>query len=90
MLKTARRTLTILVLLLLTPLYASADGRLMTTDQLKSKLGNSDIVILDARGSWDWVKANDKISGAKRVDPGSVSIWAKDLEKEKTIVVYCA
>ena len=32
---------------------ASADGQLMTTDQLKSNLGSSDIVILDARGSWD-------------------------------------
>ena len=69
---------------------ASADGQLMTTDQLKSNLGSSDIVILDARGSWDWAKTDDKITGAKRVDPGSVSVWAQELDKGKTIVVYCA
>ena len=69
---------------------ASADGQLMTTDQLKSNLGSSDIVILDARGPWGWVKTDDKISGAIRVDPSNVNAWAGDFDKTKTIVLYCA
>ncbi len=69
---------------------AVADVARMTTDELQSRLDDSEVVILDARGSWDWVKTDDKIIGADRVDPGSVSVWAKNYDNAKTFVIYCA
>jgi len=31
-----------------------------------------------------------KISGAERVDPGTVAQWVDNYDREKTIVLYCA
>jgi rhodanese-related sulfurtransferase len=62
----------------------------MSTDELKSRLGEPGLVVLDARGSWDWDGATEKIAGSVRVDPAAVEQWAGNYDKEKTIVVYCA
>ena len=62
----------------------------MSTDELKSKLGDADLVVLDARGNWDWVKSEEQIPGSDRVSPGGASQWAVNYPKEKTIVLYCA
>ena len=62
----------------------------MSTDELKSKLGDADLVVLDARGNWDWVKSEEQIPGSDRVSPGGASQWAANYPKEKTIVLYCA
>ncbi len=86
----AKLTAFLIAILFCSTSNAAAEFQLMTTDQLKSSLNNPDVVILDARGSWDWVKTDDKIVGADRVDPGSASVWAKDYDKGKTIVLYCA
>ena len=67
-----------------------ADVQLMTTDQLKKRLNDSNVVILDARGSWDWVKTEDKISGAIRTDPANLNKWINNFDKDKSIVLYCA
>ena len=85
-----KKFLLVSLIFLATTSVTAADVKRMTTDQLKSMLNNPDVVILDVRGSWDWVKTDDKITGADRVDPGSASVWAKDYDKGKTIVLYCA
>jgi rhodanese-related sulfurtransferase len=61
----------------------------MSTDDLNSRLGAADLVVLDVRGSWDWVDAKGKIAGSVRVEPGSVNQWAGDYDREKIIVLYC-
>lgn len=67
-----------------------ADVQLMTTEQLNKSLNDPSVVILDARGSWDWVKTGDKIASATRIDPSNPDKWIGNYDKEKTIVLYCA
>lgn len=62
----------------------------MSSDELKSHIGEENFVILDVRANGDWAAADDKISGALRVAPNSVEQWADNLDKDKTIVLYCA
>ena len=44
----------------------------MSSDELRSRLGEADLVVLDSRSVPDWQRAVMKIKGAVRVDPGSV------------------
>lgn len=62
----------------------------MTVDELKEHLGEADYQILDARSGGDWANSAVKISGAERVDPGTVAQWVDNYDREKTIVLYCA
>jgi hypothetical protein len=61
----------------------------MTKEELRSMIGNSDVVILDVRTSDDWNKSGSKIKGAVREDPAvDVTSWANRYPKEKTLVFY--
>ena len=83
--------ITTTVLLLVTSLTVSAASvPLISTDELKSRLSEADLIVLDVRGSWDLVKSDNKIAGSERVEPGGAKQWAKNYPKEKTIVLYCA
>ena len=62
----------------------------MTVDELNAHLGEADYQVLDVRSGRDWAGSNEKVSGAGRVDPGSVDQWVDNYDKEKTIVLYCA
>jgi rhodanese-related sulfurtransferase len=62
----------------------------MTVEQLKSRLGADDLVILDVRSGRDWSAANTLISGAVRVSPHEVGQWVDNFPKQKTYVLYCA
>jgi len=61
----------------------------MSKEDLKSLLGNLELILLDVRTARDWKKADAKIKGALREDPAEVSSWASRYPKEKTIVLYC-
>jgi len=80
------------VLLLLAMSFAACADSVprMSTDELKSHLGNDAPIILDVRANGDWAGSNDKIVGAERVDPRAVDQWADNYVKEKVIVLYCA
>ena len=71
---------------------ASAKGEAlrMTKEELKDRLGASDLVILDVRAQQDWEAGEGKIRGAVREDPGAFDQWAAKYPKEKTLVLYCA
>jgi predicted sulfurtransferase len=69
---------------------ASADVPRMSKEELKRRLGDKDIVIIDVRTGYDWEKSNYKIKGAVREDPHDATPWAKKYNKEKTIVLYCS
>ncbi len=69
---------------------ASADAPRMSKEELKSRLGDKDIVVIDVRTGYDWEKSDSKIRGAVREDPEVTGSWAKKYTKEKTIVLYCA
>jgi predicted sulfurtransferase len=69
---------------------ASADAPRMSKEELKNRLGDKDIVVIDVRTGYDWEKSDSKIRGAVREDPQHAASWAKKYTKEKTIVLYCA
>jgi rhodanese-related sulfurtransferase len=79
------------VLVLVMSLTATADSvPRMSTDELKSRLGEDGLVVLDVRTSGDWANSKSKIAGAERVDLSAVNQWANNYPKAETIVLYCA
>jgi rhodanese-related sulfurtransferase len=63
----------------------------ITKEELKSMLGNPDLIILDVRTPADWEMSQTKIKGAVREDPGrATKSWAEKYGKAKTITLYCA
>ena len=69
---------------------AASDIQKMTPSQLKSKLDQEGIYILDARTVSDWKRSDRKISGAIRIDSNNVSAWIDQYAKEAVYVIYCA
>lgn len=63
---------------------------LMTKEELKGKLGASEVVILDVRAGRDWKAEEVKIAGAVREDPREFERWSGKYPKDKTLVLYCA
>ncbi len=62
----------------------------MTTDELKSRLGDEGLTVLDVRASGDWAGSNVKIIGAERIDQRALGQWVESHAKGQTIVLYCA
>lgn len=69
---------------------AEAGVPLITAEELKAKLGSSDLTILDVRREAHWNASDRKIVGAVREDPEAVQSWAGKYAKDKTLVLYCA
>lgn len=63
----------------------------MTKEELKSLLGNPDVVVLDVRLEGEWNRSGLKIQGAVREDPEKdYKTWASKYPKDKTLVFYCS
>lgn len=62
----------------------------MSKEDLKAKLDDPNVVIVDVRLGKDWKASESKIKGAIRVDLANVSSLADQYDKEKTLVFYCA
>ena len=60
----------------------------ITKEELKSMLGNPDVVILDVRGSNSWKASEKKVKGAIWEDYKNVESWADKYPKDKTLVLY--
>ena len=61
----------------------------MTKEELKSLLGNPDVIIIDVRTDEGWKESKWKIKGAVREDPEKdISAWADKYPKDKTLVFY--
>jgi len=73
-----------------TTLAKSTDTPRITKEELKAKLDNPDLVIIDVRFGLDWTGSDLKIKGAVREDPEAVGSWANKYPKDKTLVFYCA
>jgi predicted sulfurtransferase len=94
-LKMIRRTMTAIVALgfivnALTPFATAAEAVRMSQEDLKLKLDDPDVVIVDVRSYTDWILSGDKIKGAQRENYRDFEGWATKYPKEKTIVLYCA
>ena len=62
----------------------------ITIEELKQRLGNSEIVIVDVRSGSDWTGSERKIAGAVREEPNDVEGWEKRYAKDKPLILYCA
>jgi rhodanese-related sulfurtransferase len=63
----------------------------ITKEELRSLLGNPDVIILDVRIEEHWKESKSKIQGAVREDPEKdINTWADKYPKDKTLVFYCA
>lgn len=62
----------------------------MSIDELKSRLSDPSIVIIDVRAAGDWNGSSLKIKGAHREVYAETEKWAAKYDKQKTLVLYCA
>jgi rhodanese-related sulfurtransferase len=62
----------------------------MTQEELREKLGDPDLVVVDVRAESSWRSSKTKIKGAVREDPKGVEAWAHKYPKDKTLVFYCS
>lgn len=69
---------------------AGSDAPLMTVDELRARMDDPDLVILDVRRANDWASSDSKIKGAVHADPASYDEWASTYPKSQPIVLYCA
>ena len=86
--------LTCLLIFLFMGLFGNAafaeDVSRMSKEELKSIMGDPELVIIDVRAGRDWNKSKLKIGGAVREDPKKTTSWADKYDKSKTHVLYCA
>ena len=78
------------ILCMVAQLALAAEVPRMTKEELKPKLDNPDVVIVDVRVGKDWKGSEFKIKGAVRGDKKNISTWAGKYPKDKTLVFYCA
>ena len=68
----------------------SGNAPRITKEELKSMLGDANLVIVDVRRDIDWNSGEFKIKGAVRgnPDPSKVEAWASSYGRDNTFVVY--
>ena len=62
----------------------------ISKEELRSMLGNKEVIIVDVRTGKDWKASEYKIKGAVRVDYREVESWASKYSENQTFVFYCA
>jgi len=68
----------------------AAEAPHMEKDELKAKLGNPEVVVIDVRSYTDWLLSGDKIKGAVRENYRDFDGRETKFPKDKTLVLYCA
>jgi hypothetical protein len=76
--------------LALSTAYGAGDTARMAQEELKGRLGDPAVVIVDVRTEGSWKASESKIKGAVREDPARVENWIKKYPKDKTLVFYCS
>ena len=61
----------------------------ISKEELKAKLGNPDVVIIDVRVGKGWKNSPVKITGAVREKPKKAKSWANKYDTNKTYILYC-
>jgi len=65
-----------------------ADAPRITKEELKSKLGDPDLIILDVLVQDQWETVDQKLPGVVHENPEEVDSWADKYKKDKTYVLY--
>jgi hypothetical protein len=92
----SRRSFVLIMVLL--GLFVAGMGKLpelekvprMSKEDLKARLGDPALAVIDVREKKDWDVSEQKIAGALWEDPAAPEKWAGKYSKEHTLVVYCA
>lgn len=63
---------------------------LITKEELKPIMDNSDVAIIDVRKGRDWTSSEFKIKGAVYGDPKKIAEWNQQFTKDTKLVLYCA
>ncbi len=73
------------------PLKSSDMVPRISKEELRSRLDDPSMIIVDVRLSVHWETSSDKIKGAIRENPEDVVKWCPLYhDSNKTIVLYCA
>lgn len=76
------------LLLTNTPALQAQEAPRMTVGELRDRLTEPKLVVIDVRTGRDWTGSERVIQGAKREEPGAID-WAKDYSPGQTLVLYC-
>jgi hypothetical protein len=61
----------------------------ITKEELKAKMGDPAVNIIDVRYKPNWQKSDRLIAGASREEPMEVGSWAHKYPRDRMIVLYC-
>lgn len=64
-------------------------NRTISPQELKTRVGGDDIVVIDVRREADYVADPQALPGANWRNPEDVDQWAAALPADKEIVIYC-
>lgn len=64
-------------------------NRTINPQELKSKLGNKDVTVIDVRRKEDYAADNSAIPGSTWFDPANIDNWCSTLPTDKEVVLYC-
>ncbi len=84
--------LTMVALLWLVPgpaVAADDDAPRITKEELKAKLGDPAVTVIDVRYKANWKKSGQKVAKAVREDPNEISSWVGKYKKDQVLVFYC-
>jgi rhodanese-related sulfurtransferase len=62
----------------------------LAKEELKKKLGDANLTVIDLRHPTQWAASTYKIAGAIFEDRDNVPAWAGKYPKDQTLVLYCA
>jgi hypothetical protein len=68
---------------------ADDDAPRITKEELKAKLGDPAVTVVDVRYKANWKKSGQKIVRAVREDPNEISSWVGKYKKDQVLVFYC-
>lgn len=68
---------------------ADDDAPRITKEELKAKLGDPAVTVIDVRYKANWKKSGQKIAKAVREDPNEISSWIGKYKKDQMLVFYC-
>ena len=62
----------------------------ISKEELRTMLGDPNVIIVDVRIDDEWRASEKKIQGANWKNPEEFGSWLKQYPKDKTLVFYCS
>ena len=80
--------LTMIMVVIFTTTTIASEVTKISKEELKSILGNLDVIILDVDRGGNWEDRDRKILGAVRENPKKIESWMTKYSKNKTFILY--